>query len=389
MGAVDLVLQIESPKSVARGLQRIGRAGHGVGEVSPRADLPQVPRRPARVHGRRAAHARRPDRADRRAEKRAGRSRSADRRHFRCTAAGPRGRPIKGKDTQDIDDPEYLDEGISVDELHALVTQHLLLRRALARAARERARHARRALSVEGVRRAARADRLGSRRRHDPRAQGLAPARDRQRRHDPRPRPLRGHAARRAARRRARRGDGLRGAPRPGVPARRLLLADRGNRPRPRDRHARARRARRGAVLEGRLGRAPARARRSDRRVLALGRRAGARDAASATTTSTRAPRATCSTTCASSRPRRASCRASARSSSSASATRSATGGSASSPPTAGASTPPGRSRCPRGSASASRWRPTRSPPTTGSSCTCPTSTPTTSSPCLRPPSWS
>jgi ATP-dependent Lhr-like helicase len=34
MGAVDLVLQIESPKSVAAGLQRIGRAGHGVDEVS-------------------------------------------------------------------------------------------------------------------------------------------------------------------------------------------------------------------------------------------------------------------------------------------------------------------------------------------------------------------
>ncbi len=34
MGAVDLVVQIESPKSVARGLQRIGRAGHGVGDVS-------------------------------------------------------------------------------------------------------------------------------------------------------------------------------------------------------------------------------------------------------------------------------------------------------------------------------------------------------------------
>jgi ATP-dependent helicase Lhr and Lhr-like helicase len=34
MGAVDLVLQVESPKSVTRGLQRIGRAGHGVGDVS-------------------------------------------------------------------------------------------------------------------------------------------------------------------------------------------------------------------------------------------------------------------------------------------------------------------------------------------------------------------
>ncbi len=34
MGAVDLVLLVESPGSVARGLQRVGRAGHGVGEVS-------------------------------------------------------------------------------------------------------------------------------------------------------------------------------------------------------------------------------------------------------------------------------------------------------------------------------------------------------------------
>jgi ATP-dependent Lhr-like helicase len=34
MGAVDLVIQVESPKSVTAGLQRIGRAGHGVGDVS-------------------------------------------------------------------------------------------------------------------------------------------------------------------------------------------------------------------------------------------------------------------------------------------------------------------------------------------------------------------
>ena len=34
MGAVDLVIQVESPKSVARGMQRVGRAGHQVGAVS-------------------------------------------------------------------------------------------------------------------------------------------------------------------------------------------------------------------------------------------------------------------------------------------------------------------------------------------------------------------
>ena len=34
MGAVDLVIQVESPKSVTRGLQRIGRAGHSLEEVS-------------------------------------------------------------------------------------------------------------------------------------------------------------------------------------------------------------------------------------------------------------------------------------------------------------------------------------------------------------------
>ncbi len=41
MGAVDLVVQIESPPSVASGLQRVGRAGHQVGEVSRGVLLPK------------------------------------------------------------------------------------------------------------------------------------------------------------------------------------------------------------------------------------------------------------------------------------------------------------------------------------------------------------
>lgn len=41
MGAVDLVIQVEAPPSAASGLQRIGRAGHQVGEVSRAALFPK------------------------------------------------------------------------------------------------------------------------------------------------------------------------------------------------------------------------------------------------------------------------------------------------------------------------------------------------------------
>ncbi len=41
MGAVDLVIQVEAPPSAASGLQRVGRAGHQVGEISRAALFPK------------------------------------------------------------------------------------------------------------------------------------------------------------------------------------------------------------------------------------------------------------------------------------------------------------------------------------------------------------
>ncbi len=43
LGAVDLVIQVESPPSVASGLQRTGRAGHNVGDVSRGVFFPKYP----------------------------------------------------------------------------------------------------------------------------------------------------------------------------------------------------------------------------------------------------------------------------------------------------------------------------------------------------------
>src|SRR5205823_8715308 len=43
MGAVDLVCQVASPGSVSRGLQRVGRAGHLVGQKSKGRLIPRTP----------------------------------------------------------------------------------------------------------------------------------------------------------------------------------------------------------------------------------------------------------------------------------------------------------------------------------------------------------
>ena len=290
MGAVDLVLQVESPKSVTAGLQRIGRAGHNVGETSKGRIFPKF-------------------RAD----------------LLECAVVAKRMREgliettVVPRNPLDVLAQQIVAMAASTESLlrrrppRARVA-HPHLRRAVARPARERARHARRPLPVGGVRRAAPADRVGPRGGDDPRPQGLARAGDHQRGHDPRPRPVQREPARRPAGRRARRGDGLRGAAGPGLPARRDLLADRGDHPRPRGRDAGAGRAGRGAVLEGRQRRAAARARRGDRRVLALGGRAGRGDAGGRLRPRPARGARTSWSSCASRRRRPVSCRASARS---------------------------------------------------------------------------
>ena len=169
MGAVDLVLQVESPKSVTAGLQRIGRAGHNVGDISKgrifpkfRADLLECAVVAQRMregkietHGRPAQPARRARPADRR-DGRVGRGRSAA-VDDAARAASPR---------------TYTYAELSRAQLENVLD--MLDGRYPSR----------------GVRRAAPADRLGPRRRHDPRAQGRPRAGHHQRGHDPRPRPV-------------------------------------------------------------------------------------------------------------------------------------------------------------------------------------------------------
>jgi hypothetical protein len=349
MGAIDLVVQIEAPPSVASGLQRIGRAGHHVGAASRGVIVPEVPRRPRRLRGGDARDARRRRSSDALPAQPARRARPADRRdgrHGRLERRRPlRRRPLGGA-----------------------------VRGSEPRAVRGRARHARRPLPVGRFRRAAPADHLGPPVGHARGREGAA-RRRRQRRHDPGPRAVRRVPRRRRSEEAARasasstrrwssRAASARrscSAPRPGASRRSRTTACSCRR---------AGRARQDAVLEGRRRRPPARTRPRSANWCARSQLPAApRSSAScATTTSPRAPPNLLAYL--PSRPSsRRRCPTTARSSSSAAATSWATGASACCRRSAGGCWRPGRWPPPRGSAKSAASTSRRCGPTRASWC--------------------
>ena len=179
--------------------------------------LPEVPRRPARVRGRRAAHARGADRD--RPSCRATRSTCSPSRSWRsrpraetrrrsttCTRWSLRTHTYAELSRAQLENVLDMLDGRYPSEEFGELRPRIVWDRV---AGTIRARKGSRALAITNA--------------------GTIPDRGLFSR----------QPARRPPRRRARRGDGLRGAARPGLPARRDVVADRGDHPRPRRRHAR------------------------------------------------------------------------------------------------------------------------------------------------------
>ena len=253
MGAVDLVIQVESP---GRGEPRPAahRPGRPPGRRAEQGlDLPEAPRRPARGGGRREAHVR------------------AARSSRRATCATR----IDVLAQQVVAHVAARGE-LPVAEVAALVRRCANFAELSDEQLDQHARPAGRALPERGVLRAAAAGGVEPGQRHAPRPRRLEAAGGHVRRHDPRPRPVRRVPARRHARRRARRGDGLREPPRRDVRARRVDVADRGHHVREGHGHAGAGGAGEDAVLARRPAGPAARARAGARRVRARAARAAA-----------------------------------------------------------------------------------------------------------------
>ena len=196
MGAVDLVLQVESPKSVARGLQRIGRAGHNVGDTSKGRIFPKF-------------------RAD----------------LLECAVVARLMREgrieptVVPRNALDVLAQQIVAIAASAEDDGAggVVPSTSCTRSSPARTPTPscRARCSRTCSTCSTAatrRRSSPSCGRGSSGTASPgtvrAAQGRAAARGHERRDDPRPRPVRRRPARRPPRRRARRGDGLRGAAR-------------------------------------------------------------------------------------------------------------------------------------------------------------------------------
>ncbi|VTR09842.1 DEAD/DEAH box helicase [Clostridioides difficile] len=250
MGAVDLVIQVESPPSVASGLQRIGRAGHQVGEISQgilypkhRTDLLhctvtvsrmldgaieeiKVPQNPLDILAQQTIAAAAVDDLE------------VDHWYEVIRRAAPYRELGRGVFDATLD---LIAGRFPSDEFAEL---------------RPRVNWDRDAGVITGRR-------------------GAQRARGHLGRFHPRPRPLRCVHGRREgnARRRTRRGDGLRVACRRRLRTRRDQLADRGHHPRPRPGLPRVRSAGPVAVLDRRRDRTPRRTRRRDRCVHRCDRR--------------------------------------------------------------------------------------------------------------------